>query len=226
MEDRILSFVVPLLGRYGYVVLFGLTFLETSAFLGLVAPGETIIVLCGFAAFRGVLDAWTVAALAAAGGFLGDQLGYLLGRTYGHGFVERFGRYVLFDRKKLRATQRFYGRHGGKTVFIGRWASLLRSFGPVVAGASHMSYPRFAVASALSVVPWAATFTLVGYYFGASWELIERYLGWGGVVAFVAAFVAVLWYLHRKSERIWEEESGGGGGVTAVAADEHTKGDR
>ena len=56
MQDRIIEFLVPYLSQYGYPTLLLLTFLETSAFLGLVAPGETIIVLCGFYAYRGVLD--------------------------------------------------------------------------------------------------------------------------------------------------------------------------
>ena len=83
MQERILEFLVPYLQQYGYATLFLITFLETSAFLGLVAPGETVIVLCGFYAYRGILDPWLVGAISIAGAILGDQVGYLLGRTYG-----------------------------------------------------------------------------------------------------------------------------------------------
>ena len=65
MQERVLEFLLPFLSSYGYATLFLVTFLETSAFLGLIAPGETIIVLCGFFAFRGVLDPWVVGALAS-----------------------------------------------------------------------------------------------------------------------------------------------------------------
>lgn len=209
MQDRILEFLVPFLGQYGYWTLFLLTFLETSAFLGLVAPGETIIVLCGFYAYRGVLDPWIVAAVATLGAIGGDQVGYLLGRRYGHGLIARFGKYVLFDRDRLIATERYYDRHGGKTVFIGRFMSLLRSFGPVVAGISRMSYGSFVAWSVASCVVWGATFTVVGYFFGASWEVIEEYLGWGGVVAFVLGVILVLWLLHRRTGQEIEEYAGG-----------------
>lgn len=206
MADRIVEILVPFLQQYGYGILFGLTLLETSAFLGLVAPGETIIVLCAFYATRGTLDVWTVWWIAMAGAVLGDQIGYALGRHYGHGLIRRFGKYVFFDVSKLERTERYYDRHGGKTVFIGRFVSLLRSFGPVVAGVSRMSYPSFLAWSVASVVVWATTFTVIGYFFGKSWEVIEEWLGWGGAVAFVVGFALVLWFLHHRGEERFEEE--------------------
>lgn len=208
MQERILELLVPYLEQFGYPTLFLLTFLETSAFLGLVAPGEAIIVLCGFYAFRGVLDPWLVGAVAAGGAMLGDQVGYLLGRTYGHGLVRRFGKYVLFDERRLRATERYYRAHGGKTVFFGRFMSILRSFGPVVAGISRMKWRTFAPWSVASCIVWGIVFTLIGYFFGKSWAVIEGYMGWGGAAAFVIGVALVLWVLHRKRTRELEEEFG------------------
>ncbi|HUP20730.1 MAG TPA: DedA family protein [Gemmatimonadota bacterium] len=206
MQERIVEFIVPFLTSYGYPVLFLFTFLETSAFLGLVAPGETIIVLCAFYAYRGVLDPWIVGLVATAGAIAGDQVGYLLGRTYGKGLILRFGKYFFFDPRRLQATERFYDRHGGKTVFIGRFMSILRSFGPVVAGISRMTYPTFLAWSVASCIVWGITFTLLGYFFGASWEVIEEWLGWGGAAAFILGVIAVLWFLHHKREGRFEEE--------------------
>ena len=208
MQERILEFLVPYLEQYGYATLLLVTFLETSAFLGLVAPGETVIVLCGFYAFRGVLDPWLVGAIATAGAIVGDQVGYLLGRTYGHALIRRFGKYVLFDVKRLRATERYYKKHGGKTVFIGRFTSILRSFGPLVAGISRMRYATFLRWSILSCIIWGATFTVLGYFFGKSWQVIEEYLGWGGLIAFLIGLGAVLWFLHRKREHELEGDDG------------------
>lgn len=208
MQERILEFIVPFLEHYGYLTLLVVTFLETSAFLGLVAPGETIIVLCGFYAFRGVLDPYTVTLVAIAGAFAGDQVGYWVGRRFGRGFLHRFGRYFLFDAKRIAATERYYDRHGAKTVFVGRFMSILRSFGPVVAGASRMSYGSFLVWSFLSCIVWGATFSLLGYFFGASWDVMHRYLGWGGAIAFVLGVVIVIWALHRKREDQLEQEMG------------------
>lgn len=205
MQERILDFLVPYLNEYGYATLLVITFLETSAFLGLLAPGETIIVLCGFYAYRGVLDPWAVGGVSIAGAILGDQVGYLLGRTYGHSLIRRFGKYVLFDLKRMRATERYYEKHGGKTVFVGRFTSILRSFGPLVAGISRMPYATFLRWSIVSCIIWGATFTILGYFFGKSWEVIEEYLGWGGVIAFLLGLGLVFWFLHRKREHELEE---------------------
>ncbi|HJU85995.1 MAG TPA: DedA family protein [Gemmatimonadota bacterium] len=208
MQERILEFIVPFLNDYGYLTLLLVTFLETSAFLGLVAPGETVIVLCGFYAYRGVLDPWVVGGMSIAGAILGDQVGYVLGRTYGHGLIKRFGKYVFFDVKRLRATEHYYKRHGGKTVVIGRFTSILRSFGPLVAGISRMPYRTFVVWSIVSCIIWGAAFTTLGYFFGKSWEVIEGYLGWGGAVAFVIGVVALAWFLHRRRKHEIAEEMG------------------
>ena len=205
MQEQILDFLVPYINEYGYATLLVVTFLETSAFLGLIAPGETVIVLCGFYAYRGVLDPWAVGGVSIAGAILGDQVGYLLGRTYGHSLIRRFGKYVLFDLKRMRATERYYEKHGGKTVFIGRFTSLLRSFGPLVAGISRMPYGTFLRWSVVSCIIWGATFTILGYFFGKSWEVIEEYLGWGGVIAFLLGLGLVFWFLHRKREHQLEE---------------------
>lgn len=206
MQDRIIEFLVPYLDQFGYPTLFVLTFLETSAFLGLVAPGEAIIVLCGFYAYRGILDPWLVGLVAMTGAALGDQVGYLLGRTYGHGLIRRFGRFFFFSEKRLLATERYYQKHGGKTVFIGRFMSILRSFGPVVAGISRMPYRTFVSWSVPSCIVWGIVFTVIGYFFGKSWEIIDQYMGWGGAAAFVLGIIAVLWFLHHKREKELEEE--------------------
>jgi membrane protein DedA with SNARE-associated domain len=208
MQERILEFLIPYLQEFGYPTLFLITFLETSAFLGLIAPGETIIVLCGFYAYRGVLDPWLVGLVAIAGAILGDQAGYLLGRTYGQGLITRFGKFFLFDEKRLKATQKYYTKHGGKTVFFGRFMSILRSFGPVVAGIGKMPWRTFAMWSVTSCIVWGAAFTIMGYFFGKSWEVVERYLGWGGAVAFVLGIIVVLWFLHRKRSKDLEGEFG------------------
>lgn len=208
MQERIVEFIVPFLSSYGYLILFLVTFLETSAFLGLIAPGETIVVLCGFYAFRGVLDPWLVGGVTVIGAIAGDQAGYLLGRTYGKGLITRFGKYFFFDAKRLRATEGYYARHGGKTVFFGRFMSILRSFGPVVAGMSRMRYRTFLAWSVASCIVWGTAFTMLGYFFGASWEVIKEWLGWGGAAAFVLGIAAVLWFLHHKREAAFEERFG------------------
>ena len=195
----LLDFLRENVGRWGYPFLVVVTFLETSAFLGLVAPGEATVVVCGLLASQGPLDLGWVIALSILGAYAGDTTGYWIGRRFGTRVLERYGRFAFFDRRAQEAVRRYYERHGAKTVFLGRFASFVRSFGPMVAGSSGMPYGVFALWSGLGCVAWGAVFSLVGYFFGESWELIDRYLGRVGVIGFVAgAGVLVVYLLLRR----------------------------
>jgi membrane protein DedA with SNARE-associated domain len=197
----ILDFLGQHVGTYGYVLLFLLTFLETSAFLGLLAPGESIVVICGLFASRGPLALSAVAPLAIVGAFLGDNVGYWIGRRYGTGILERYGKYVFFNREMLGKVRRYYERHGGKTVLLGRFTSIIRSFGPLVAGSSRMPYGPFALWSAVGCAAWGLFYSLIGYFFGESWDVIDKYLGRAGVIGFICGATALMIYLLVRRRR-------------------------
>ncbi|MFN2431412.1 MAG: DedA family protein [Gemmatimonadota bacterium] len=200
---ELIEFLRQNVERFGYPFLFLVTFLETSAFLGLLAPGESAVVLCGLFASRGPLDLWLVIAISIVGAFLGDNAGYWIGRRFGTGFLERYGRYTFFDRRNQERVRDYYVRHGGKTVFFGRFMSFVRSFGPVVAGSSRMPYGTFVLWSAVGCAAWGTLFSLVGYFFGESWELIERYMGRAGLIGFLVGASALALYvfvLRRKTD--------------------------
>src|SRR5918996_121992 len=111
LTREVVQFLHENMDRYGYPLLFLITFLETSAFLGLVSPGETGVVVGGLFASRGPLDLDLVILVSVVGAFLGDNTGYWLGRRFGTGILERYGKYVLFNRKALEHVRRYYARH-------------------------------------------------------------------------------------------------------------------
>ena len=86
--------------------------------------------------------------------------------------------------------------------------SLANMFGPLVAGISRMPYRTFLVWSIVSCIIWGAAFTVLGYFFGKSWEIVEGYMGWGGAVAFAIGVVALVWFLHRRRGYEIAEELG------------------
>jgi undecaprenyl-diphosphatase len=96
MDDRLLSLILPHLEHWGYFVILFAAFLETSAFLGLLVPGETIVVIAGLLAGTGNLDLIKVMASASVGAILGDTVGYFIGCRFGESFFRRYGRYILF----------------------------------------------------------------------------------------------------------------------------------
>ncbi len=86
MEHRIMDFLLPHLNHWGYYVLFLMTFLETSAFLGFLVPGESMVVIAGLLASRGVLELGDVIWVASLGAIMGDTVGYFTGYRFGESY--------------------------------------------------------------------------------------------------------------------------------------------
>ena len=174
------------LGAWTYALVAGLAFLETGAFVGLIAPGETAIVLGGVVAAQGevslpliLLAAWLAAAL-------GDLASFVLGRRLGRRFLIAHGPRVGVTAPRLARVDTFFDRHGGKAILIGRFIGLVRAVAPFVAGASGLALRRFLPYSLAGTFLWATAFTLAGYAFHESFESAA------GALTHVALALAVL----------------------------------
>lgn len=198
MVEKILH-IVGHLGHWGYLAIFLAAFLESSAFLGLMVPGESIVVIAGLLASQGTLEVGDCLWVIALGAVLGDSVGYSLGKAIGRGYFEKHHRLLLLKEKHIRKVDGYFQRHGGKTVFFGRFVGLLRAMAPFVAGMSRMPYRSFALYNIAGGVLWSVTFTLLGYYFGQSWQLVEKWSGRTGVfILFIVLIVVGFAYLYRK----------------------------
>jgi membrane protein DedA with SNARE-associated domain len=174
--------LTDLFANYGYAVVFIGMFLENA---GVPVPGETML-LAGAALSRyGSLKLSWVILAAIAGATLGDNLGFFIGRRGGRALVERYG--ALFGMTSARLSQfdRFFDRHGAKTVFVARFVTGLRVFGAILAGASRLSWSRFLFFNALGAIVWAVTFGAVGYALGYSWHTLEQWIGHSGLALLV-----------------------------------------
>ena len=190
------------LGEWTYVLVGALAFLETAAFVGLVAPGELAVVFGGFAAGQGEIDAFLLAAIVWASAMAGDSTGYLFGRRLGRGWALHHGRRVKVTPERFESAEGFFNRHGGKTIVVGRFIGFVRALAPFVAGASRMPYLRFLLASVAGSAVWVAAFVALGYVF---WRSLDSALaiakrGNLGLLAF-AAVVAALVFGYRLLRR-------------------------
>lgn len=183
---------------YGIILIF--TFLETSALLGLLVPGESVVVIGGILASLEYLAVWQVAAVASVGAIIGDSVGYLLGRRYGVSLLQMLGNRWYTSQTLLERTGEYFRRHGGKTVFFGRFVGFLRAFGPLVAGISRMPYRSFLFYDVIGAVLWAVTFTAVGYLAGESWDIVSAYVGRVGALIFTLVIAG--YYLFRLIGRM------------------------
>jgi membrane protein DedA with SNARE-associated domain len=210
--ERLVQWITPVFADWGLPLIFLATFLETSAFLGLLVPGETVVILGGIlanATFRAALGAPSnldvtigqVIAVTIAGVVAGDNAGYLIGRFGGRRLFDREGG-RLFNRERLAAAEDYYRRHGGKTIFLGRFTPFLRSFGALVAGASKMRYPRFVAWDLAGALLWGVGIPLIGYTFGrygtSSIKAIDRALKAPGLLILLVIVVVAIVYLRRR----------------------------
>ncbi|MGH7513714.1 MAG: bifunctional DedA family/phosphatase PAP2 family protein [Gemmatimonadales bacterium] len=183
--------IARLLETYGYLAVLVLVGLES---LGVPLPGESALLTASAYAAAGHLSIVGVITSAAIGAILGDAGAYWIGRTGGLPLVRRYGRLLRIDEAKVERVQRFFARHGGKTVFLGRFISLFRMLAALLAGVTRMPYGRFTVYNVAGGVCWSVLFGTLGYAFGRSLPQLEHAVGQAGamIVLLGALLVAVI----------------------------------
>jgi membrane protein DedA with SNARE-associated domain/membrane-associated phospholipid phosphatase len=186
------------LGAWTYLLVGFFAFAETGAFIGLVVPGETTMLLGGAVAGQGAIDIYLLIAIAWFAAWLGDTTSFFLGRRLGREFVLEHGPRVGITNERFEKVEDYFDRHGGKTIFIGRWISLVRALAPFIAGSSRMNYRAFVPYSVLGTGLWASLHILVGYFFSRQIEQAGHYAARGAfVLATLIALVVGTVYLVR-----------------------------
>jgi membrane protein DedA with SNARE-associated domain len=188
------AWLLDLFARYGYVVVFGGVFLENT---GLPVPGETALLGGAALAHFGQLSLGWVIVVAIAGATLGDNLGFFIGRRGGRRIAERHGWRVGLTPAALAEFDRFFLRHGPKTVFAARFITGLRVVGAVLAGGSGMRWPVFLFYNASGAVVWCTVVAGAGYSLAYSWATLERWIGRSGLIALALVVAAGLFGLLR-----------------------------
>ena len=187
------------LGAWTYLLVGLFAFAETGAFVGLVVPGETVMLLGGAVAGQGAIDIYLLIAVAWFSAWLGDTTSFFLGRRLGRGFVLRHGPRFGIGHERFERVEDYFSRHGGKTIFIGRFVSLVRAFAPFIAGSSGMPYRAFVPYSVLGTGLWASAHILIGYFFSRSIDTAAKYAGKGAfLLGTLIVVVAGGTYLYRR----------------------------
>lgn len=196
--------MTSLVHDYGLIALFLIVMLESG---GVPLPGETALVAAGVFASQGELNIVEVIAVAAAAAIIGDNLGYWAGRTGGRKLLERSKFLSRWMDRVLPWAEGFFHRHGAKTIFIGRFFSVLRVTAAWMAGVSRMPWLKFLAWNAAGGICWAVLVGLVAYYLGhAAADAISRYGLIGGVALVVLAALALVGF-HFWKKRLLRAES-------------------
>ncbi len=163
--DQHLLWLVQNYGVWVYLILFLIIFCETGLVVTPFLPGDSLLFVAGTLAATGAMYVHGVFALLVVASFAGDNTNYWIGRYLGPRVFKR-EKSLLFNPAHLASTQRFYDKHGGKTVVFARFLPIVRTFAPFVAGIGRMAYPKFLFYSFSGSVFWIAFFVFGGYYFG------------------------------------------------------------
>jgi membrane protein DedA with SNARE-associated domain/membrane-associated phospholipid phosphatase len=224
------------LGGWTYLVVGVLAFLETGAFVGLIAPGETTVIVGGVIAGQGEITLSVLIAITWSCAVAGDLASYTAGRKLGRAWLLRHGERLRITEPRLRQVEEFFERRGGITILIGRFIGFVRALAPFIAGTSRMPLRRFLPYDVLGAGAWAATFATLGYVFWHSFDQLTTYVSRGlfafaTVVALVAVLVALVqlqrepakrarvraWLDERRDNRFWGWVGHAAGPVWRVA---------
>jgi membrane protein DedA with SNARE-associated domain len=192
--------LVARLGHWSYLIIFVAAALECAAFVGLLVPGESLMLASGFFAHRGLLELDAVIVVAILGATMGDSIGFQLGSRLGREWLIRHGSRFGLTRERFAKVDDFFSRHGPKAVFVGRFVGFARALVPFVAGASRMTYGRFIAYDAIGAVLWCVACVTLGYALGASWRVAEQWINRSGlIIGAVLALVALIVFWRRSS---------------------------
>jgi membrane protein DedA with SNARE-associated domain/membrane-associated phospholipid phosphatase len=194
------------LGKWTYLLVGALAFLETGAFVGLIAPGEFTILVGGVVAGQGTIDVMALIAIVWSCAVAGDLTSYYMGRRLGRGFMEQHGPRVKITHERLEQVEGFFDRHGGKAILIGRFVGLVRAIAPFLAGSSKMPLRRFIPYDVVGAGLWGTTFVLLGYIFWQSFDKVAHYaergaLALGIVISLVVGIYAAVKWLRVEENR-------------------------
>jgi len=193
---------VPELIRWGgYVGLFGIVFAETGLLIGFFLPGDSLLVTAGLFAASGELDIRILVVSLCAAAVIGDAVGYAIGWRSGRALFSRPDSF-FFRRAHLVRTQRFYEKHGGKTIIIARFMPIIRTFAPVVAGIAGMTYRRFATFNIAGGVLWVISMSMTGFLLGRAVPDIDRHIHIVVAVVIVLSLIpGLVAYLRERRVR-------------------------
>jgi membrane-associated protein len=162
--DTHLGQIIATYGVMTYVILFAIIFMETGLVFTPFLPGDSLLFAAGAFAALGSLNIGLLLFLLFIAATLGDTANYWIGHFFGKKIIAHPR--IPIDEEHIKETQKFYKKHGGKTIIIARFIPLIRTFAPFVAGIGTMDYMQFLMFNVIGAAIWVLLATLAGFFFG------------------------------------------------------------
>jgi membrane-associated protein len=199
----------------GYPVLMAIIFAETGLLIGFFLPGDSLLVTAGVVINAGLINPFELSTFEnllllnvtlSTMAIVGDAVGFWIGHRAGPKIFTRQDSF-FFRKDHLIATQRFYEKHGGKTIVLARFMPFARTFAPVVAGVGQMPYRRFLAFNVAGGIGWVFSMTFLGYFLGKIFDAkqIEKVVY---LIIFVSVAPLAIGYLKSRLAKKKAEASG------------------
>jgi len=198
--DQYLATVIEMFGHWTYALLFLVVFLETGLVVTPFLPGDSLLFAAGAFAALGSLRYWALVGVLLMAAIAGDTVNYWIGHRVGPAVFTAKRRWL--NEKHLQEAERFYARHGGKTIIFARFIPIIRTFAPFVAGIGKMKYQTFLIFNISGALIWVFLFVSAGYFFGTIPAVQERF----HYVILGIIVVSLMPALIRLIQNLWKRK--------------------
>lgn len=187
-----------LIQTIGYIGIFAIIFAETGLLIGFFLPGDSLLFTAGFLASQNILDIWILFPVCVVAAIAGDATGYEIGKHYGRGLFRK-PESRLFKPRNLVLAEQFFEKHGGRAIILARFIPFARTFVPVIAGISRMTYRHFASYNVVGALLWGAGLTLVGFFLGHAIPSVDTYLLPAIVVILIVSVLPSAYHIWKEN---------------------------
>lgn len=166
--------IQDLLVHLGVWTAFAIIFAESGLLVGFFLPGDSLVFTAGLLSSQGHFPLWLLLGGGTLAAILGDNLGYYIGKKYGHRVFNKEESF-FFHKENVIKAENFYKKWGPITIIVARFTPIVRTFAPVLAGVGKMYYPTFFLYNIVGAVIWIFGLGILGYYAGGFID-VDKYI--------------------------------------------------